>query len=143
MRIQLFIFPLIALFFLTVTGCSNGIENDKQKILVQQHSGIDNKYDNFKEINNSKQVQKVKKILNEADWNNTVVSMSRPADYQFFFNYKDKSIQSDAMQHLIWISPTKDKLEVVRGNDAYMQLTEQDSAILYNIITGTKLSDVK
>ncbi|MEF2098465.1 hypothetical protein V3595_28295 [Bacillus sp. CFBP9009] len=69
--------------------------------------------------------------------------MSRPADYQFFFHYKNENIQSDAIQHLIWISPNTDKLVVVRGNDEYVQLTDENSGILLKIITGEELTDLK
>lgn len=69
--------------------------------------------------------------------------MSSPADYQFFFHYINKNIKSDALQHLIWISPNKDKLEVVRGNDEYAQLTKENSELLFEIITGEKLANLK
>lgn len=39
--------------------------------------------------------------------------------------------------------PNKDKLEVVRGNDEYAQLTKENSAILFEIITGDKIGELK
>ncbi|RFU67493.1 hypothetical protein D0469_14680 [Peribacillus saganii] len=145
MKIQTLFIALVAVFLFAVTGCSSGIENEEQKIVVQQRNNDNNadKYQDFREITDSEQVQKAKKILDEAEWNNSKVNMSRPADYQFFFHYKNEKIKADTIQHLIWISPNKDKLEVVRGNDEYVQLTEDNSEILFEIITGEDLTSLK
>lgn len=134
---------MIVVFVFIITGCSSGIENEEQKIVVQKRIADENKYEDFKEVTESEQVLKIKDILGKADWENAKVNMARHADYQFFFHYKNGNIESNSIQHLMWISPNKDKLEVVRGNDEYVQLTEENSAILFEIITGGKLIDLK
>lgn len=142
MKIQKLFFILIAIFLFLLTACVNGVKNEEQKIVVYKNSGNE-EYEYFNEINDIEQVQKVKDILVEIEWESKVVNMSRSADYQFFFHYKNKNIDSDAIQHLIWISPNKDKLEVVRGNDEYTQLTKEQSELFFEIITGEKLANLK
>jgi ribosomal protein L19 len=141
-----FLLALIIVFL--VTGCSNGIENEEQKIVVQNLVGyyeskpLEGKVDLY-EVTEDKKVLKVKEILDETDWENAKVNMVRPPDYKFHFEYINKDIESNTVQHSVWISPNKDKLEIVRGNDEYAQLTKENSAILFEIITGDNLSDLK
>ncbi|MFE6170256.1 hypothetical protein ACQKND_23080 [Viridibacillus arvi] len=45
------------------------------------------------------------------------------------------------MLYEIWISPNKDIVDVVVGSE-YVQLNEEDSTNLFEILTGEKLSDL-
>lgn len=123
-----------------VAGCST---NEEQKIEVQIRVGDEAKYEDFKEVIDNEQVVKAKKILDDTDWKNAKVSMSRPADYRFAFPFKNSDIEAKVASYSVWINPKKDKLEIVRENDEYAQLSKEDSAILFEIITGKKLTDVK
>ena len=58
----------IAIVIFIVTGCSNIIGNEDQTIEVQKHA--DNKYEDLKVVTDNKQVQQVKKILNDAHFEN-------------------------------------------------------------------------
>ena len=106
--------------------------------------GDENKYEDFKEITDHEQVQKVKEILNDIDWENGVVNMARPADYRFIFQFKNPEIEAKAVLYELWISPNKDKVElVIDAESKYVQLDTGKSAELFEILTGGKLSDIK
>ena len=134
---------LVTIFLIIVTGCSIGIENEEQLIEVRKRVGNENEFEDFRKITDNKKVQEVKKILNETDWENAKVSMSRPPDYQFVFQFKNPNIMAKAVLHRVWISPNKDKLEIVQGDNQYAQLTKEQSAIMFEIITGDKLAELK
>ncbi len=143
MKFLKLILVLVTMFLFIVTGCVNGITNEEQRIVVQKRVGEENKYEDFKEVNDKVIVQKVKKIVEDVDWENAKVSMERPADYRFAFQYKNSSIEAKAVLYELWISPNNDKVElVINAQSKYVQLNEKDSAVLFGIVTGGKLSDV-
>ncbi|MDA1649073.1 MULTISPECIES: hypothetical protein [unclassified Bacillus cereus group] len=127
----------IAIVIFIVTGCSNIIGNEDQTIKVQKH--VDNKYEDLKVVTDNKQVRQVKKILNDAHFENKKVEMSRPADYHFIFQFKNPKIEAKAVLYQIWISPNKDKIEIIAGNSQYVQLEGENAATLFQIVTGEKL----
>ncbi|MCC2336742.1 hypothetical protein OCF13_23775 [Bacillus tropicus] len=129
------VFITIVIFI--VTGCSNIIGNEDQTIKVQKH--VDNKYEDLKVVTDNKQVRQVKKILNDAHFENKKVEMSRPADYHFIFQFKNPKIEAKAVLYQIWISPNKDKIEIIAGNSQYVQLEGENAATLFQIVTGEKL----
>lgn len=139
MKFTKYFLLLFALILLVMTGCSIGIENEKQNIKVQKCIGNKNNYEDFNEITNNGQVRKVKKILDKADWENVKVDMTRPADYRFIFQFKNPKIEAKAVLYKLWISPNKDKVEVVRGGREYVQLSNEDSSSLFEILIGEKL----
>lgn len=73
----------IAIVIFIVTGCSNIIGNENQTIKVQKH--VDDTYEDLKVVTDNKQVQQVKKILNDTHFENKKMEMARPADYHFVF----------------------------------------------------------
>jgi hypothetical protein len=143
MKYQKVFFILIAMFLFITTGCLGGIENEEQKIEVQKRNRDENNYQDFKEIINSKDVQKVRDILDKAYWENAVVNMSSSADYRFIFQFKNPEIEVKAVGYEVWISPNKDKLEIVKAENQYTQLAEENSKLLFEILTGDKLSNLK
>ena len=102
-----------------------------------------NENNDFKEIHNNETVQQVKDIVANIDWENAQVSMVRPPDYRFGFQYKNPNIEAKAVLYELWISPNKDRVELVIDESKYAQLDKETSAILYEIITEEKLSDLK
>ncbi|MFS0639163.1 hypothetical protein AB1K84_25145 [Mesobacillus foraminis] len=142
MKIQKLFLVLVALFLFLITGCVNGVENEEQKIEVQKRVGEENKYEDFNEVTDNKIVQKVKKILDDVDWEIAKVDMARLADYRFVFQFKNPEIESKAVLYELWVSPSKDKVEIVIDAESkYTQLNEKDSAVLFGILTGEDLSD--
>lgn len=127
-----------------LAGCSNPIGNTEENVAVQKRVGEENEYEDFKEITNSKQVQQVKEILNDIDWKNAKVNMVHPPDYRFSFRFKNPNIEAKSVLYDLWISPNKDKVELVMDTESnYAQLDKNNSAILFEILTGEKLSELK
>jgi len=139
MRNLSLVFIVICLFVLT--GCLNKIGNDEQIIEVQKRVGDNNEYEDFKVVSDNNQVLQVKEILDDTDFENAKVEMSRPPDYQFVFQFKNPEIEAKAVLFQLWISPNKDKVEMVKGENQYAQLTKENSAIMFEIITGDKLTE--
>ncbi|MFJ5718130.1 hypothetical protein [Neobacillus sp. NPDC093127] len=125
-----------------IVGCSNVKEHEEQIIEVQKRIGDEIKYEDFNEITKNEQVQKVKEILDDIDWQNAKVDMVRPADYQFSFHFTNPKIKQEKIDlYELWISPNKDKVElVIDAASRYIQLDKDKSADLFEIITGEKLS---
>ncbi|WP_242275635.1 hypothetical protein [Bacillus cereus group sp. BfR-BA-01445] len=128
----------IIICILIVTGCSNILGNEDQRIEVQKNIG-DNKYEDLKVVTDNKQVQQVKKILNDAHFENKKVQMSRPADYHFGFQFKNPKIEAKTVLYQIWVIPNKDKIEIIAENSQYVQLDGKNAATLFQIVTGEKL----
>ncbi|MBY0149194.1 hypothetical protein H0184_25480 [Neobacillus niacini] len=125
-----------------IASCSKDMENEELILEVQHYMGNEN--NDFKEIHTNETVQQVKDIVANIDWENAQVSMVRPADYRFGFQYKNPNIESKTVLYELWISPNKDKVElVIDAESKYAQLDNKKSAILYELITEEKLSDLK
>jgi len=141
-RVKFKFVSIVMFLIVIIAGCSSGLENEEQYIKVNKRIGDENMYEEFKDITENKQVQQVKQILDEIEWENAKVEMVSPHNFEFMFKYKSPKIDAKSVLYKIWISPDKDKLEVVRGDSEYGQLNEENSAVLFEIVTGEKLSDL-
>ncbi|MBJ8105899.1 MULTISPECIES: hypothetical protein [Bacillus cereus group] len=139
MRIRNLIVVFIAICIFIVTGCSNILGNEDQRIEVQKRIGDD--YEDLNVVTDKNQVLQVKKILNEIHFENKKVEMSRSADYHFVFQFKNPKIEAKAELYQIWISPNKDKVEVMAGDNRYAQLEGKNAVTLFLIVTGEKLAE--
>ncbi|MFJ7185047.1 hypothetical protein [Lysinibacillus xylanilyticus] len=128
-------FSLLAVMLVT-SGCLN--EMVGQKITVQKRTGEENIFEDYKEVNQKKQVEKANGIIKNANWENKKVEMDRYADYQFQFPFKNSS-ENKLASYLLWITPNGENLEIITDSDKYVKLTKQDSADLYKILTGEEL----
>ncbi|MFJ8513213.1 hypothetical protein [Lysinibacillus xylanilyticus] len=128
-------FSLLAVLLVT-SGCLN--EMVGQKITVQKRTGEENIFEDYKEVNQKKQVKKANGIVKNANWENKKVEMARYADYQFQFPFKNSS-EDKIASYLLWITPNGENLEIVTDTNKYVKLTKQDSADLYEILTGEEL----
>lgn len=125
-----------AIFFILAVGCSNDIEDEGNKIVVE------NKGDGTRrEIKDSKEVQKAVNILNAIVWDNALASMSHGPDYEFYIENTSKEKESNKEFYQLWISPNKDKIELTLGSK-YVQLNEEKSGELFKILTGKNLDKV-
>ncbi|HDR8180899.1 TPA: hypothetical protein QC116_000224 [Bacillus thuringiensis] len=131
------VFIVIVIFI--VTGCSNIIGNEEQTIKVQK--SVDDTYEDLKVVTDNKQVRQVKKILNDTNFENKKVEMSRPADYHFIFQFKNPKIEAKVELYQIWVSPNKDRMEIKAGDNRYAQLEGKHAATLFQIVTGKKLAE--
>ncbi|WP_002146773.1 hypothetical protein [Bacillus cereus] len=141
MRIRNLYLVCIAICLFIVTGCLNKIGNEEQVIKVQKRVGDDKKYEDLKVVTDNNQVLQVKKILNDTHFKNEKAEMSRLPDYRFSFQFKNPKIEAKAVLYQMWISPNKDKVEVMMGDNQYAQLTIENAATLFEIITGETLSE--
>ncbi|MGE6596449.1 hypothetical protein [Bacillus proteolyticus] len=137
MRIRNLIVVFIAICIFIVTGCSNILGNEDQRVEVQKRIGDD--YEDLNVVTDKNQVLQVKKILNEIHFENKKVEMSRSADYHFVFQFKNPKIEAKAVLYQIWISPNK--VEVMAGDNRYSQLEGKNAAALFWIVTGEKLAE--
>ncbi|TPV41054.1 hypothetical protein [Bacillus dicomae] len=133
-------FVFIIICILIVTGCSNIIGNEEQRIEVQKHIR-DNEYKDFKVVIDNNEVLQVKGILKDTTFENKKVEMSRPADYHFIFQFKNPKIEAKAVLYQIWVSPNKDKMEIKAEENRYAQLEGENAATLFQIVTGEKLAE--
>ncbi|PGT17730.1 hypothetical protein [Bacillus cereus] len=138
MRIRKLFLVFIMICLFEVTGCSNILGNEEQRIEVQKRVDSDT-YEDLKVVTENKQVRQVKKILNDTHFENRKVDMSRLPDYRFIFQFENPKIEAKAVVYNIWISPNKDKVEIMAGDNRYAQLTEKNAAVLVEIITDEKL----
>ncbi|WP_156312132.1 hypothetical protein [Lysinibacillus contaminans] len=111
---------------------------ERQKIEVGKRSdmGI---FEDFKEITKLKKVSAVKDILHNAEWEKIKVDMAREADYQFIFQFVNPDTQAKAIPYSVWIGPDKDTIEIIEGGYQYVHLNKEDSSMLFEAITETKL----
>ncbi|MGG3927885.1 hypothetical protein ABET51_18140 [Metabacillus fastidiosus] len=130
----------LMLFLMIVTGYSNETMNEEQEIEVQKRVGNDYNYEDFRNITDAKQVRKVNEILNESDWEKVKIEMSRAPDYQFVFQFKNPDIKSKAILHKIWVSSDKDTIQILKQDNQYTQLTNENAATLLEIIIGDNLN---
>src|SRR5690606_9934374 len=94
----------------------------------------------YKEVTQKQQVKKAIDIVKQADWDNVIVEMAGYADYQFQFPFKNRSGNEDKIaSYLLWISPLGENLEIVTDTGKYVKLSKQDSADLFEILTGEAL----
>lgn len=140
MRVRNLSLVFIGICILIITGCSNVVGNEEQRIEVQKNIG-DNEYEDFKVVTDNNEVMQVKKILKDTTFENKKVEMSRPPDYQFVFQFKNPKIEAKAVLYQIWVSPNKDKVEIISGDNRYAQLEEKNAATLFRIVTGEKLTE--
>ncbi|MBS4199211.1 hypothetical protein KHA93_06025 [Bacillus sp. FJAT-49732] len=135
-KIILFLSLLIVL--LVTSGCLDEII--EQKITIQKRTGEENIFEDFKEVTKRKQVKKAIDIVKNATWKNEKVEMASYADYQFQFPSKNSNgSKGKIASYLLWISSNGENLEIVTDSDRYVKLTKQDSADLYDILTGEEL----
>lgn len=140
MKINKFLIIFVVMAIFLSTGCSKGIKNYGDKIVVEKQVSGMNQYEFYSEVKDSKEVQKAKDILNSVNFENGKVSMSHPPDYKFHF--EDSKSKTKGYDYGLWISPNKDKIELVVDNEAkYAQSDKEESTSLFKIITGKSLSE--
>ncbi|WP_252505126.1 hypothetical protein [Sporosarcina sp. Marseille-Q4943] len=131
---------LIGIFSMLLVGCSNEIQNTEQSIVVEKRIGDENNYEDFRVVTDNEQVQKLLEILQDANWINAKAERVNPPDYSFVFRFKNPNIEAKAVLYELWITPNKDKVELIGGNQ-YVKLDKNKSAELFEIVTGEKLTD--
>jgi hypothetical protein len=133
---------LIGIFIIFIAGCSNGIENEMNGVIVQKRVGEENKYEHFREITDDNAVRKIGIIIDGISWKNAEAKWASPPHYKFHFEGKNEQSESKKLIYFLWISPNKDRVHlIVEGESKLAQLSEIDSAELFETLTGGKLTD--
>jgi hypothetical protein len=140
---------LVMLFSITIVGCSNGGETkgssfvinlefnlEETIINVQERVGEENEYKVFKEIEKEELLKSVMDILNDTTWEAKKVEMAQPPHYKFSFMNKGSGEEIETF--LVWVTPKKDRLEVIRVSGGYAKLTKKNSDVLFEVLTGEK-----
>lgn len=131
----------LGIFLIFIAGCSKDINNKGNRIIVQKRVG-ENKYVQFKEINDVKKVLKIKNMLDNVDWENAQVSMVYPPNYKFHYENRNEQNKLNGLIYSLWISPGKNTVElVIEGESKYGQLNKSKSVELFETITGERLYD--
>lgn len=130
----------ITVLLVLITGCSNEIRNEGNIIVVEERVGEGDKYEHTITIEDRKEVSKVKEILDNISWGNSIVSMAYPPQYKFYFEDNSKNKKSSRLVYQLWVSPNKDKVELVLEGK-YVQLSKEKSAELFKIITRKQLGE--
>ncbi|MDQ1143815.1 hypothetical protein QE429_000642 [Bacillus sp. SORGH_AS 510] len=134
-----YLIVFIGIISLFAAGCNGVTKNEEQYIKVEKRVENEDKYEDFKKITANTKVQKVKDIIENSDWENAKVSMVRPPDYRFVFQFKNPEIKAKAVLYELWISPKKDQVElVIDAQSKYIQLDKKKSASLIKILTSEK-----
>ena len=137
-----YFFVLISVFLIVIAGCSNNIEIEGNSIIVEKRIVEEDRYEPFKEITDGETVEKVKDILHDARWTNGDVKMASSPNYQFHFEGASKQSNSEQLLYYLWVGPKKDwVLLVIEEESKLAYLSEQDSAQLFESLTGGKLTD--
>lgn len=129
---------IVILSFIVLLMTSGCLFQTKQQIItVQKRVGMgeEEQFEDFKEITDQKQVEKAIDIVENADWEKTKIEMSRNADYQFQFPFKNGSDDKIA-SYLLWISNNEENLEIVTDSSRYVKLSKENSTELYDILIG-------
>ncbi len=129
-RLRLIIILLFIILF--CSGCL--FENKEQMITVQKWDSEEEIYNDFKKITVKKQVQQAIEIVENADWEIEKEEMAGNAEYQFQFQSKNGD-ESKVASYLLWISSNSENLEITTDSNKVAELTKQDSAGLYRIVT--------
>ncbi|MDZ5471379.1 hypothetical protein SM124_06425 [Bacillus sp. 31A1R] len=130
--------------FMFISGCSNVYDPLDQFVKVEKQVGTEEKYEEFRRITEKKKVEQVRQILyKDTKWEDAKVSMSRPHNFQVSFHSNNPNVEAKKVYFYIWISPEKNRLEIsTHLSNQYSQLTEKQSSILYELLTGEKLVDL-
>lgn len=67
--------------------------------------------------------------------------MVYPPQYKFYFEAIKEKKPSEDISYDMWISPRKDKIELVREPEGnYINLNEKTSKLLFKLLTGDNLN---
>lgn len=145
MKINKIFIVLTSIFLVLMVGCANHIKNEGNKIVVEKRVEEANKYENYNEIKDSKEVQNIKDILNSINWGNAKVQvdMALPPNYKFHFEDTTEKQELNGLIYYLWISPDKGSVElVIESESKYLHLDKAKSAELFKLITGKNLDEV-
>lgn len=124
---------LASIFMLIFVGCSNGIKDEGNKIVVEKRVGEEDKYELYLEITGDEEVKKIKDILANIKWEEGAVNTVLPPEYKFYFE-KDDGKTSHRVYSL-WINGDADtSLLVLDSESKFVQNDKKVTKELFNLI---------
>lgn len=125
---------LLFIVLLMTSGCL--FQSNQQMITVQKRVGEGEQFEDFNEITDQKQVKRAIDLVENADWGKkSAAEMSRYADYQFQFPFKNHSRHKISSYNL-WVSNDGEQLEITTDGDRYVALDKAKSKELFEILIG-------
>ncbi|MBO0603534.1 hypothetical protein I2483_17855 [Sporosarcina sp. E16_3] len=104
---------LFSLCFIFLNACSDHNENTKSS---EGSDSLQTEITNETSNNNTE----IEQILNNTKWGKAKVQMSNEPDNELVLN---------DVVYKIWLTPTKDQVEIVKGTEHYAKLTKEDSIV--------------
>jgi hypothetical protein len=126
------------IILIAVLVIASGCTHNSQKVTVQKRVGDENVFEDYREVTQNKQVQIAKKIVGNIDSESNAVETKRLPNYQFQFPFKSGN-DTKVISYSLWESPNGQNVEIANDNNRYVELTKQDSADLYKVLTGETL----
>lgn len=143
-------YGLILFLAIILVGCTNEVtdetikeENNKvdlvykeveftnSSIKVEENTSVG--YKELRVIDDPQELKQLEDVLNRLAWEKAKVEMSVPPHFRFV---------SDEGFFAIWVTPKKDRIEMkIEGENLYQVLSAEDSKLLFQLLTGIKLSD--
>ncbi len=107
------------------------VEFKNTSIKVEENTSLG--YKELRVIDDAKELKQLEDILDRLAWEKAKVEMSSPPHFRFI---------SEDVFFAMWVTPKKDRIEmIVEGESLYQVLSEQDSNVLFQLLTDKKLSD--
>lgn len=129
---------IIGVVLLLAAGCSNDLQHAEESLVVEKRIGNENNYKEFRENVNTKQVQRIKEIVKNADWIQEETEIVSYPDYKFSFRFTNPNVEAKAVLYQLWITPDKKNVEITSDN-GYGKMDEVLSVELFELITGETL----
>jgi hypothetical protein len=130
------IFLLFLVLVIGLLGCNNPKESYTSQNLILRVSKVEGEnFKFYKEIKNDNDVSTKMEILQNIDWEDKKVSMSRIPDYKIETVKTDPAVSYEPVTYNFWISPNKDSFEIVmEGWSKYTKLTNEQSKVVKKIL---------
>lgn len=111
---------------------TESLSKSSDTLIIAKRVGVENQYEDHKEINEKKSVSTVRNILNKGEWEEVKFLMTRPADYKVHFQPTDGS-EAKAVLYAVWF--TNDIAEIyISGIHSYKKTSQEDAETLGTIL---------
>jgi|GEM_PF-4934872 len=98
-------------------------------------AGMENKFENYKEVTDPKTVSKVRSMVNvkNGEWKKDVKRKEAPPDYQFYFQRVDGKV-IETVYYEVWYSDGVAEIFFVWDNPFDKRFSKEDSVELIEVV---------
>ncbi|KWW16950.1 hypothetical protein AS888_23490 [Peribacillus simplex] len=130
MKKKPFILALSLLLMVLVTGCSTKEEH----ISIQKLENKTYHFEAYKQEIETRDAEKAKGILKNADWREYVLEKDHPkADFIFYFN--DDKNEGNIAVYYVWVNPDDHVTELTRDqHKKHVKLNRDDSKTILDLL---------